>query len=130
MSSRLTEVIHDYRDKDHIRGDRDCNLMFLKVHEPQLHTKLHQKYTTIVGGVRAALRLLGVRSVHHFLVKNNYTPVQPSYQLRGDIIVFENSHNVYISLGSTWFGVNDDDSFGIINRYEYCESTYNVFRKE
>lgn len=129
MGTSITDLLREHKGKAHIRGDRDCNLLFCALNEPEHYHKLRHEYTGIADGVKAAHRILGVKSVRHFLRKNNYIPIDPNFQILGDTVVFNKGHNVFISLGNKWFGVNKDDLFGLVDMHDYVVESYQVYRK-
>jgi hypothetical protein len=130
MTTLIQSIIKEHIGKEHIRGTRDCNLMFFQLHEPEMFKALHLQYDGIISGVKAGKRLFGCSSVRTFLQKNNYTEVSPNFQQEGDIVSFNKGHHLYLSLGNKWFGVRDINIFGVVNRYNHTSDEYLVFRKE
>ncbi len=123
------QKIGEYNGQNHVRGTVDCNLLFLQIHEPEMYDKLYGKYSTIIGGVRSAKRIIGYRSVRAILDEcGRYEQIDPLKQLPMDIVVFEGRHDVYMSLGNKFFGVNEKDKFSIIQMHNYTE--YLVYRKK
>jgi len=130
MNETIKEITSEHNGKEHVRGTRDCNLMFFRLYEPAMFDAIHKQYDDILGGVKAGKRLFGFRSLRSFLQKNKYKEVQPNFQMHGDIVTFHKGHDVYISLGNKWFGVRENNTFGVINRYDFDTNAYLVFRKE
>jgi hypothetical protein len=130
MNTLTNDIIREHDGKEHIRGTRDCNLLFFKINEPDMFDALYQQYDGIIKGVKAGKRIFGCSSLRNFLKKNNYTEVPANFQREGDIIAFKKGHNTYISLGNKWFGVQINEKFGVVNRYHYTNDQYLVFRKE
>lgn len=126
----LRDIVNKYKGKEHVRGDTDCNLMFIEYCEPHLYNRMHLTYTDIAGGMAQAKRLLNVRSVRGFLKKSKYKRIHPNFQVAGDVVVFPKGFNVYLSLGDKWFGVGHDDTFQVLRKPEEESPTYLVFRKE
>ena len=129
-SLSLRDIVTKYKGKQHIRGDTDCNLMFLEYHEPSIFEQMHLTYTDLIGGMAQAKKLLNVRSVRGFLKKNKYKQIHPNFQQAGDVVVFPAGFNVYLSLGDKWFGVGHDDTFQALPKPIEKSPTYLVFRKE
>lgn len=127
---RLIEILREHKGKEHIRGTRDCNLMFFQLYEPEMYTALHLEYTDIIDGVKAGKRLFGFKSLRDFLKKHkSYNQITHNYQKLGDIIIHHKAHDVYISTGTKWFGVKADNTFGLVARYKYNSDDYKIFRR-
>lgn len=122
------EIIEDYNGQPHVRGTVDCNLLFLKIHEPEIYEKMYKRYSTIVGGVRSARKYTGYTSIKDVLDNSgNYVKIDKYHQLPMDVVVFDDRHDVYISLGNKFFGVNDQDIFSVFPMTGYED--YHVYRK-
>jgi len=86
-------------------------------------------YSTILGGVKAALRYAGVRSIAEYIRGLDYTEIPVGYQRPLDIIIFNNSHNIYICIGTYWFGVLPNDTFGVVTPANYDPINYTIYRR-
>lgn len=125
-----TEAIREYDKQPHVRGTVDCNLLFLKIFEPEKHDLFVGRYKTITGGVRVSKKEFGHPSVIHYLRESDdYKEINPNFQMEFDIVVFHDRHDLFISLGDKWFGVNDQDSFSLINKDLYSIDDYTIFRR-
>ncbi len=124
----LMQIINKYNNEIHVRGTIDCNLLFLEVHEPELYTAMYGKYKTIVGGVRAAKKHTGFRSIKDVLDHSGrYEIIEPNYQNSGDVVAFDDGHDIYISLGRYWFGVDLNDTFSIVPKH--TDRPYTIYRR-
>lgn len=104
---RLKYIVNKYNNKERICGDIDCNMMVLELYEPELYTKLHNRYKTIRGGLTLSKKELGYKSIQDFLEKSdNYIPILNSFARLGDIGVLD-KHHTFIHLGNYVFGVQD-----------------------
>ncbi|MCQ9070508.1 DUF6950 family protein [Vibrio alginolyticus] len=131
MFEKAAEVIEDYKDEEHVRGTRDCNLLVLKLFDEENYKKMKGHYTTIRGGVRVSKRVYGVRSMYEYLQKNeSFVEVPKGFERPLDVIAFRESHNIYISLGTKWFGVTEGEYFGFVSPEAYSQEDYVIYRKE
>ena len=123
-------VVEDYMNHEHIRGTVDCNLMILKIFEPENYAKMVGKYNTIIGGVRVSNKTFGVKSLAEWLKGNDdYIVVKNGFQTKLDIIVFEDRHDIFLNLGTKWFGVKNDNVFGFVDNSVYDKDDYIIYRK-
>ena len=123
-------IIDDYNNRPHVRGDVDCNLLFLKIHEPEKFEEFHNRYKTIIGGVRVSRKIFGVSSIKEYLdTCGDYEIVRPNFQRPLDVIVFKDQHDLFVSLGNKWFGVDDSDTFSIVQKSRYNPENYTIYRK-
>ncbi|HCE1473013.1 hypothetical protein [Vibrio parahaemolyticus] len=129
MFSKAEEVIKEFRGQEHVRGQRDCNLMILKVFDEENYHKMLGTYSTIKGGVKASLRVYGVRSLREYLEAEGFSLIPQGFERPLDVVVFKNQHNVYLNLGTSWFGVTDHEVFGLVSPKNYQREDYLVFRK-
>ncbi|HAT8542821.1 hypothetical protein [Vibrio vulnificus] len=129
MFIKAEEVIKEFRGHKHVRGRRDCNLMILKIFDEENYYKMLGRYSTIKGGVKASLRVYGVRSLGEYLESEGFSIIPNGFELPLDVIVFKNKHNVYLNLGTYWFGVNDQEVFGFVSPKNYKREDYLIFRK-
>ncbi|EGQ8479475.1 hypothetical protein GTP37_15195 [Vibrio parahaemolyticus] len=131
MFEKAKEIIEEHKGKEHIRGERDCNLLILKLFDEENYNKMKSRYTTIRGGVRVSKKVYGVRSMLEYLQKNeSFKEIPQGYQRPLDVIAFKGQHNLYISLGTKWFGVIEGEVFGFVSPESYSKEDYVVYRKE
>lgn len=124
-----SEIIDEYNYQEHIRGTVDCNLLFMKLHEPEMYEKFHGRYKTITGGIRVGRKLFGFSSIKEVLENGNYDIIDPNFQQPLDIIAFHNRHDIYVSLGNMWFGVDENNHFSIVSKVGYNSTDFTVYRK-
>ncbi len=123
-------IVDEYNNQPLIRGTTDCNLLFLKLHEPEKHDKIKGRYKTLIGGVRVARKIFGNTSIHQYLKESNeYIEVHPNFQLPLDVVAYKSRHDICISLGDKWFGVDESDTFSIVPSNASVDDNYTIFRK-
>ena len=122
--------IREYNGQPHVRGTVDCNLLFLKIFEPEKHERFVGRYKTIIGGVRVSKSEFGYPSILQYLIESSdYEEIDSNFHCEFDIVAFHDRHDLFISLGDKWFGVNKNDSFSTIKCNGYDSKDYTVFRK-
>ena len=125
---QLHQIIRKYNNEMHVRGTMDSNLLFLEVHEPEFYNKILGKYKTIVGGCRVAKKHTGFISIRDVLDNSGrYEIIEPHYQTNGDIVTFDDGHDIYISLGKHWFGVDLNDTFSVVAKH--AERPNTIYRR-
>jgi hypothetical protein len=103
---RIKQILAVYRNEKFEYGIRDCNLMMLEIHEPNMFEQLVNRYSTARGGARVANKIFGHRSIQSFIVNNNnYQPKRFDEISFGDVILGQS--DVAICIGSHAFGVID-----------------------
>jgi len=126
-----SKIINRYNNQLHIRGTTDCNLLVLELFDKTKFEKFKGRYKTLTGAVRVARKEFGVSSVFEMLNSEDiYKTVDCNFQQPLDIVTFHDCHDVFISLGDKWFGVNDDNIFSIISKDKYNEEDYTIFRRK
>ena len=129
MFKEAQKVINSYRNKPHVRGQRDCNLMILKIFDKENYEKMKGHYTTLIGGARVSSRVYGVKSMYGYLNKSGFQVIPKGFERPLDVIAFKGTHNVYLCLGAQWFGVGQNETFGVVSPEVYDPNDYVIFRK-
>ena len=125
----ILKYFDSVKGQKHIQGQNDCNMIFMDLHEPQLAKKMRGNYKSIREGCVLAKKLTGYASVRTFLKYNNdYEEIKPFCDVAGDVVVFNKSHDVYISCGKNWFGyLGEEQILGVAFKRDY--KNYKIYRK-
>ena len=126
-----SKIIDKYNNQPHIRGSIDCNLLILELFDKSKFDRFVGRYKTLTGAIRVARKEFGVSSIYEMLsTESTYEPIDCNFQQPLDIVSFHGCHDVFISLGDKWFGVDDNDIFSVISKDNYNNKDYTIFRRK
>lgn len=111
-------------------GKLDCNLMVLKMFEPEKHDELVGRYKTVVGGARVANKVFGYNRIDDYMEENpSYIRVAPNHVQFGDIIFSDHDRVSMVALSTnSAFAINPNT-----NKFMECiisiPESYRIFRR-
>ena len=113
-TQNISSVVAEFNTKYLEYGKYDCNLLFMKLYEPDLYSSMYGNYDSVLSGTKLAKEVTGYSSLREFCEEESqYDPVNANFAKTGDIILFKSAHDLFIHLGNTVFGVNQDGYFSV-----------------
>lgn len=111
-------------------GKLDCNLMVLKMFEPDKYDDLVGRYKTVVGGARVANKAFGYNRIDDYMEENpSYVAVNPSHVQFGDIIFSDHDRVAMVALSTdSAFAINPNTNTFMECTISIPES-YKIFRR-
>lgn len=107
----LAKVVREFNGKELTYGTYDCNLLALKILEPDKWERLHGRYKTVLGGTRVAKKEFGYSSLlDYFRESEDYVQVPNKFAVGGDVCLITHRYDVVIHCGNALFG-NLDGTF-------------------
>lgn len=109
---KMKNLLKPFLGKELKYGYIDCNLLFLLLHEPEVAYILRGRYTTIMGGCRVAKKETGYSTVRQLMEESkNYTEVNTRMYSTGDIMVFDDCHEIGLVTGHNYYGFDEDQVY-------------------
>jgi hypothetical protein len=112
MILKMKKILSPLLGQELTYSHNDCNYVFLLVHEPEIAECLHGRYTTVMGGCRVAKKETGFSTIRQLIVElSNYIEVDKRKYTTGDIMVFDDCHEVALVTNRNYYGFNEDNIY-------------------
>lgn len=96
----ITKIMSEMIGEPLVYGSNDCNLMVLKMYEPDKHDEFVGRYKTVIGGARVAKKLFGYARIDDYMEKSErYEQVPKNFMRYGDIVFSDHDHTAMVALG-------------------------------
>lgn len=127
---RISSVLSEYVHQDLVYGERDCNLMVLKIFEPERYDRFVGRYKSIIGGARVAKKEFGYVRIDDYMAdSDDYTEIDPNFMMFGDIIFADQSRVAMIALGVNRAFVIDPKTDKFAEGVVQIPPSYKIFRR-
>lgn len=127
---RVVKIMEEYSRKPLLYGTYDCNLMVLKMFEPEKHERFVGRYKTVIGGARVAMKEFGYTHINDYMEESDdYVSISKPFMMHGDIIFSDTERVAMVATGyNRAFAINPQTNTFMDCNVSIPES-YKIYRR-